>query len=234
MIGRIALLNPDQCSRVLGQVQKLRAAWTQRVPGLPFYTLGAASYLDTAAAARGRYRKKAAAENPLLEREFGWLYDLLLRALEEHLQSKVAFEPDAARPGFHIFLSHESFRRPLGTVHFDLQFAGIEWPEDRELDRSQPVSYTLAIRLPRSGAGLRVWNFTKAEYDAMDPKPDLQSIGGEDSLEYVAYREGEMVCHSGMLLHQIAPAEADLQPDDMRVTLQGHALPGRDGYWLYW
>lgn len=230
MVAHVALLTQEECARVLEQVEANRPAWEQRMPGLPFYTLGAASYLDTEA--RG-YREKAAALNPLLERDFGWLYERLLQALGDHLQADVAFEPGAARPGFHVFLAHEAFRRPLGTVHFDLQYAGIEWSDDRQLDFTRPVSYTLAIRLPAAGSGLHVWNVTKAECDAAG-LTDLERIGRETEPDHVAYREGGMVCHSGTLLHRIAPAGAAMQPDDMRVTLQGHALRGRDRYWLYW
>lgn len=233
MITHVPLLSPDECARALESVQAHRDAWTQRYPGLPAYTLGAASYLDSGHERRDVYHAKAAALNPLLEREFGWLYERLLVALGEHLRAGVAFEPGAARPGFHIFLAHEAFRRPLGKIHFDLQFMDIDWSDGEGMDFSRPVSYTLAIRLPESGAGLLTWNIDKAEYDGLD-SVSRNRIGQEKIPEYVPYREGAMVCHSGMLLHQIAPAADGLRPDDLRVTLQGHALPGRDGYRLYW
>lgn len=233
MITRIPLLTPDECGRVLDRVQANRAAWTQRHPALPFFTLGAASYLDSGPRPTDAYRERAAACNPLLERDFGWVYDRLLRAVGRHLQAPAAFAPRAARPGFHIFLAHDAFRRPLGSIHFDLQFAGVDWPDDERVDFSRPVSCTLAVRLPRAGAGLRTWNVTRAEHDAMRPE-DRGRIGRERAPTYVPYRAGELICHSGLLLHQMAPASGDIRPDDMRVTLQGHALPGRTGYWLYW
>ena len=211
-----------------------RAAWTNRYPGLPAYTLGAASYLDSGprASQRAVYRARAKALNPLLEREFGWLYERLLKALRKHLRAEVAFAPRAALPGFHIFLANPVFRRPLGRIHFDLQFEGIDWSDD-DMDFSRPVSYTLAIRLPQSGAGLQTWEIGKAEYDALSPEASERIADGATP-GYVPYREGVMVCHSGMLLHRIAPALGRLRADDMRVTLQGHALPGRNGYRLYW
>ncbi len=233
MIAHVPLLNADECARALERVQARRDAWTQRYPGLPAYTLGAASYLDSGPGRRDAYHARAAALNPLLEREFGWLYERLLEALGESLHAGVAFEPRAARPGFHIFLAHEAFKRPLGRVHFDLQFMDVDWPDGQRMDFSRPVSYTLAIRLPESGAGLHAWDVGKAEYDAMDPAA-RDRIGEERTPEYVPYREGTMAVHSGMLLHRIAPAADDLRPDDARVTLQGHALPGPDGYRLYW
>ena len=232
-VVHLPLLTADECDRVLEGVQAQRAAWIRRHPGLPFYTLGAASYLDAGPGRRDAYYARAAALNPLQEREFGWLYERLLEALGHHLAAAVSFEPRAARPGFHVFLAHEGFRRPIGRIHFDLQYLGLEWADEKRMDFSCPVSFTLAVRLPRSGAGLRTWDIDKAEYDAMTPAARA-AIGRQRTHVRIPYRAGWMTCHSGMLLHQIAPAAPDLRPGDMRVTLQGHALPGRDGYRLYW
>lgn len=233
-ISHLRLLTAAECGCVLARVEANRASWTNRYPGLPAYTLGAASYLDSGPGAgqRAAYHARAKALNPLLEREFGWLYERLLKALRKHLRAEVAFAPRAARPGFHIFLADPAFRRPLGRIHFDLQFEGIDWPGGG-MDFSRPVSYTLAIRLPQAGAGLQTWNIGKVEFDALSPGA-RQRLGDGETPDYVPYREGVMVCHSGMLLHRIAPARGRLRAGDMRVTLQGHALPGRNGYRLYW
>ena len=230
---RISMLNAGECAAVLARVQANRPRWTKRYPGLPFYTLGTASYLDSGPVRRDAYYRKAAATNPLLEHEFGWLYERLLEALGDHLRAPVQFEPRAARPGFHIALAHEAFRKPLAKAHFDLQFFGVEWSDEDRMDFTQPVSYTLAVRLPRSGAGIRIWDLDKEEWDEMTPQA-RERIANERVPEYVAYREGEMVCHSGLLLHQIAPAQGAIYDNDIRLTLQGHALPSRDGYRLYW
>ncbi len=226
------MLDANECARILELVQSHRPDWISRYPGLPFYTLGAASYLD-GAAGPGAYARKAAAFNSVLETDFGWLYERLLQVLGDCLQARTTFEPQAARPGFHVFLAHEAFKLPLAKVHFDLQFMSIDWSDDQEMDFSSPVSYTLAIRMPHAGAGLRIWNLTKPEWDAAG-RPNLDRYARDFAPEYVPYREGELICHSGMVLHQIAPAVEPAQSDDMRVTLQGHALPGRDGYRLYW
>lgn len=233
-VVRLALLDEAECARAAGQVQALRPHWENRIPGLHFYTLGAASYLDSGPAAkRDAYYRKAAALNPILEREFEWLYDRLLRELGRLLGAPAAFEPRAARPAFHIYLAHRAFSRPLGKVHFDLQYEYLDWSAYDGLDFARPVSFTLALRLPSAGAGLLTWDIAKADYDAMDGSARAR-LGGQREPRYVAYREGGLICHSGLLLHQIAPARADMLPGDARITLQGHGLPGRDGYWLYW
>ena len=228
----VPLLAPHECNRVLERVKARRQSWIPRMPGLPFYSLGAASYLD---AGRGRagYYERAAACNPMLKRDFGWLYRKLRKALANHLQTHVMFATGAACPGFHIFLGHPAFKRPLGRIHFDLQFHDLEWPPEAEVDFSRPFSFTLAICLPRSGAGLHLWDIDKTTWDAMSPSA-RNRIAEEIPPRYARYRTGSMVCHSGMVLHRIAPATEDLQSDDLRVTLQGHALPGQDGYHMYW
>lgn len=230
-VERLALLDGEECARAAEQVWALRPEWENRVPGLPFYTLGAASYLD--GGDRDAYYGKAAALNPILEREFGWLYDRMLGALGDRLGAPVAFETCAARPGFHIFLAHEAFKRPLSRIHFDLQYQEIDWSAHAGIDFSRPLSFTLALQLPRSGAGLVTWNVAKADYDAMDAA-DRAQLDEDCPPRYVAYRKGELICHSGLLLHRIAPAQPGMHPDDVRLTLQAHALRGRDGYWLYW
>ena len=232
-VARLVLLDEEQCAEAAERVRGLRPHWESRWPGLPFYTLGAASYLDSGADARERYYRKAASLNPLLEREFGWLYDLLLNALGEWFGAAASFVPDAARPGFHIFLAHDAFRLPLSKIHFDVQYENIDWSGCEAIDFSRPLSFTLAIRLPRSGAGLITWSVAKPDYDAMDATARAR-LDEACAPRYEAYREGEMVFHSGLLLHRIAPARSGLRPDDMRLTLQGHALRGREGYWLYW
>ena len=234
-VARLALLDEAQCDRVWEQVWACRSRWEVRIPGVPFYTLGAASYLDSGAAdRRDAYYAKAAALNPLLERDFDWLYERLLRALGDHLGAPIAFEPRAARPGFHIFLAHVAFTRPHAKIHFDLQYEDLDWTAHDAIDFSRPFSFTLAVRLPSSGAGLLTWDeVEQAEYDAMDAAGRGRLVE-ERPPRYVAYREGEMIGHSGLLLHQIAPARRAMRTGDVRLTLQGHALPGREGYWLYW
>ena len=228
----LPLLSAVECERALERVRANRAHWTARIPGLPFFTLGAASYLD-AEPSRDAYYEKAQAMNPLLDREFGWLYERILEAIARHLGTGARLEPRAARPGFHVFLPHAAFARPLGKVHFDLQYMHIDWPDGEDMDVDHPVSYTIAIRLPRAGSGLCTWNVTKARYDAMTPK-ERDRIGDEYPFEYIPYKTGKMLVHSGMVLHRIAPARGPMRESDMRVTLQGHALRGCDGYRLYW
>lgn len=233
-VEHIPLLDGSECERVARQVMALREHWRMPALGLPFYTLGAASYLDSGEGAkRARYYEKAASLNPILEREFKWLYDRLLKALGERLGAPVAFEPRAGRPGFNIYLAHELFKRPLARRHFDLQYQNLDWNEDAGIDFTRPLSYTLPLQLPRAGAGLATWDIAKADYDRMD-EAQRARLDKECPPRHVEYCAGEFICHSGLLLHQVAPARPEMYENDIRLTLQGHALPGRNGYLTYW
>lgn len=52
-------------------------------------------------------------------------------------------------------------------------------------------------------------------------------------MEYVPYESGEMVIHSGHTLHQVAPSPR-VDPDDERLTLQGHGVWRDRRRLLYW
>jgi hypothetical protein len=223
------MLSAEECTLVAATVDALRPLWIpRRRRSGAFHTLGAASYLDY-----NQYFERAALFNGHLEREFGWLYERLRQTLSDRLECRVAFEPRAARPGFHIFHPADDMTIPAGNRHFDLQFEKITWPDGDRLDFTTPVSYTLAIRLPHSGGGLNVWPLTKTEYDAMDADA-RHGFNLDQTIEFIPYQEGGLVCHSGFLLHTAAASRSTLRAEDRRLTLQGHALWREDTYLLYW
>jgi hypothetical protein len=226
---QVPMLTMDECARVRADVEAMEPLWVLRKrKASVFHTLGAASYLDYE-----HYFERAALFNPELEARFGWLYDRLLQTLREQLHCPVAFEPIAARPGFHIFRPNADLQMPAGNRHFDEQFQKIAWPEAARMDFSRPLSYTLSVRLPQAGGGLNLWPLMKADYDAMD-EPTRRALDLASNVEYVPYEEGGLVCHSGFQLHTAAAARATPQPDDLRVTLQGHGLWCEDTWLLYW
>ncbi len=230
-IKRLELLDAEECEQACRQVDKLEPHWLQRLPGLPYYTLGAASYLD-AAQDQGLYKRRAAKYNPLLAAELGWLQERVRLALASHIGSDFVQAPEAARPGFHIFGFHRQFRQPMASIHFDRQNEDIPWRNAHELDASRPLTFTLPICLPRSGAGLNTWDihWQDCRRDGlMCPELLAEAL----SSTYVPYSEGVLMVHSGTMLHQIA-AVPDMQPKDRRITLQGHALKRNGIFQMYW
>ena len=147
------------------------------------------------------------------------------------------FAEPLALPGFHIWESAGIFTKPEASVHFDLQYLRHWTAELGTPDVSHPLSFTLALRLPRRGGGLNVWDVSYERFIAFRDR-----IGGHVQPADIAtllppirhpYVVGGLSLHSGHQLHQIGEID-HVDPDDERITLQGHAL-FVDGLWkLYW
>jgi len=225
MLEQIPVLDPAGCREMCERIDRLRAHWIRRDTGMPFATLGAASYLDSAEI----YRRRAAELNPVLEENFADLYKKIYAALRAYLEADVTFEPGTARPGFHLFHSHPMFQLPIASIHFDLQHHEIAWVNSGGLDFDRTISFTLALELPQTGGGLHIWegSHQRVGEDPMLLAQCLERV-------YVPYEVGSMLVHSGKLLHQIAPG-VDLRPVDRRITLQGHGVALREGgYRVFW
>lgn len=247
----LALLTPSECAQVRTSVQALREHWIQRHPVFPFYTLGASNYFDLAYLDQPPYGHIASAVNPALRRELGWLYERLAQALSRHLQAPVVFAEPLALPGFHVFLAHKAFEQPRALtyqawmqhrddpetlsnpIHCDTPHGLFDWgmPPD-QIDFENPISITLAISLPSSGAGMVVWDLHRN--DTLNLSQDqLRHQLEAGSRHLHAYRLGHCAVHSGFQYHQIAPFH-NVQPDDVRITLQGHGLRCRGQWRLFW
>jgi hypothetical protein len=60
----------------------------------------------------------------------------------------------------------------------------------------------------------------------------IESVNGVSPVRH-PYRVGELVMHSGHMLHQAAPAPI-IHPDERRITLQGHGIRAGGRMYLYW
>lgn len=230
-VQRIAVLEESACARARAELHALRDRWCRRRAALPFFTLGAAAYLD---AQRGTaaYDERAALDGSLLRECFGWVHERVAAALAEALGGPVRVAHEHAPPGFHLYQSHPAFERPIAEVHFDLQQHRLDWGDPERVDWTRPISFTLPVALPQRGGGLHTWDISYAEITALDRTARRDLFRGAARTHH-PYRLGEMVMHSGHLLHQAAPG-IELRDEDERFTLQGHALR-RDGVWdLYW
>jgi hypothetical protein len=229
-VADIPVLTADECARVRETIMALRPSWVRRSPWFPFFTIGAASYMDAAASPPGYYRM-AAQYNPILAEHFSWLYDRVAAVVSQHLGAPAAYAENLGLPGFHIYLSSKLFEKPIASIHCDSQYSLHDW-SGRNADLDNPVSFTLSIALPKNGGGLNTWDVT---YDQVTAQPDgklAELISGRE-LIYHAYQQGHMVMHSGHLLHQAAPGR-DVQPEDERITLQGHGILAGGAWRLYW
>ncbi|MEI8125330.1 MAG: hypothetical protein WCG42_06210 [Parachlamydiaceae bacterium] len=234
MIEPIDFLKEAQRLDILEKIYQLRPHWQMRNP--MFGTLGTALYLD-ASPNFDEYRNKVRNTNAMLHENFSFLYDHLKETLQKTLQEDVAYEETLALPGFHIFLAPQNniqlalMKQTPPSIHFDLQFLQANWG-NKQAETSRPVSFTASIKLPSGGGGLNYWDITYNDYKNL-------SIVERDKLfnfkerHYCPYQEGKIVIHDGFTLHQIAVLD-EYKTDDVRITLQGHAIRCDQTWKIYW
>lgn len=224
----VPLLDAAACEAVVADVEAARALWTQRHPLAPFYTLGAASYLD--GEEPDQYRMLADAANPTLGTRFADLLAAVAGAVAAHTGRPAVATDRHALPGFHIFGPHPAFEKGVTQIHVDRQHMALDWGVDPAT--LETLTFTLPVALPTHGAGLDAWAVDESEWLPLTPKERVALMKTRD-YKYHAYTAGTLVLHSGNFVHRIAPGKA-LGPGDARITYHGHGV-WLDGAWrLYW
>lgn len=238
MFDSIPVLKLGECERVRQGVLALRRHWIMRgSAGHPFYTVGAASYIDAASRTPPpRYPEILAETNPVLREHFAWLYARVMYQLSVYLQAEVRTADELALPGFHVWEGRNIPTSSL-SIHFDLQYLSIPWSDGQRADRTRPLSFTLPIALPRAGGGLNSWDLSyeaqAAAHRATGRLVPMEELIRDRTRTFHPYAPGVLTLHSGHVLHQIAAVD-QAAPDDERITLQGHGLYC-DGAWtIYW
>lgn len=228
-----ALVSPEEAAQVCAGIHAERANWTPRNPTYPFFTLGAAAYLDGPRVGFAKYQQEARRLNPVLTGRFGFVHDRLRAAVSRLVGSQARYDDRVALPGFHVFLSEPSAPQPVASMHYDMQYQQIDWRGWGTPDRDKQLSLTVTFALPASGGGLLVWNINRLAIEKMGDAQRRAHAAANRNATYHPYTVGHLVAHSGHQLHQIATTR-DLQRSDQRITMQAHALPV-DGQWLiYW
>ncbi|MEG4394918.1 hypothetical protein [Microcoleus sp. BROC3] len=230
-INSFSVLTEQEAQKVRSTVCELKEFWIERNPDMPFYTLGAASYID-AAKDRQDYCCMAKNYNAILRDRLGWLYERLADKLAQFLKAPVSYRHELALPGFHVYLACKLFERAIASIHCDSQYNLVNWESPDETDFNNPISFTLAISLPKFGGGLNVWNLHYPEIIQISDADFVQLVKSRIK-SYYPYQIGQIILHSGHTVHQIAPAK-NIQPDDERITLQGHALFSQGRWQIYW
>lgn len=230
----IPLLDQADCARAKERVEACREAWIRRDPHAPFFMLGAAAYADVQYAPNPmKYHYLIRHLNPLLKENFGWLYQRLEDVLRGVLDGPIVWPRRVALPGFHIMLADRAFEQPVCAVHVDIQYKHLPWPETDRIDFDHPLSFTLPIALPSSKAGLMIWPKIRFEDFVHADSETAERLLRENESALHEYRVGQLVLHNGHSVHQIAPNKIN-GPEDVRVTMQGHALRSAHGWMIYW
>ena len=81
IIDLIPVNDAAEVASVHADVHAARPRWTRRDPVHPFFTLGAASYLDARKGQFAHYQSLAREEDPELAATFGWVHEKLREAV---------------------------------------------------------------------------------------------------------------------------------------------------------
>jgi len=228
-VESLPMLSEEECESIRSTVFELRSSWCQRKPLLPFYTLGASSYID-AQKNESDYLARAAAYNPILLDNFSWLYKRLTDLIAKRLGSSAGYRSNLGLPGFHIFLAHLAYTKLQPSIHADIQHTYLDWSWAHWIGR--PISFTVAVSLPHEGSGINMWKTTLQQLAGLT-KEEVKHVLCEADRTFFPYEIGHLNLHFGHLMHQVAPPKRLFKGDD-RITLQGHGLLC-DGIWqLYW
>ena len=229
-VDDLPVLSAEECSAVRTTIMQLRPSWIQRNAAAPFYTLGAATYID-AARDGNWYRSLAMQCNPVLRENFNPLYERVAKVLADRLGTPVGYSDRLALPGFHIYLSSKLFEKPIASIHCDSQYKFHDW-SGMDSDLNNPLSFTLTIALPNNGGGLNVWDITLDQL-AGKSNVEIGALVRSQAHTFHPYTLGHLAMHSGHIMHQAAPG-VDVQPEDERITLQGHGIRVNGSWQLYW
>ena len=190
----------DVFAKVLG----LRSHWIKRLDA-PFYTLGRCAYQDKNSE---EYRQGIKETNVILFNTFQKLYEEVGNFLSDLLKEPIHLNENLAFPSFHIAESCQEFVCKGGDWHQDHPHITMG------LGDTDPLTFTVAIKLPASGAGM----------DYLDKDGVEQSI---------SYFEGGIIIHDGKTLHKIQPLK-EYVPGEYRITFQGHLIRINGRLTMFW
>ena len=179
------ILTEEERQKAVDIIHSLDKCWLNRsggqphTPRVPFWTLGAVTYLDGTENI-GMYHRHRKAINPILKKKFTWLYDILCRRFEEELGDPCVIDDKLGHPGFHVFgqkrgismTDKECFwlSQPLASIHTDIQYKehNYYWKTFKEYDLENTLNFTLALEMPKYGGGLYIWDWVDMDQDFID------------------------------------------------------------------
>jgi hypothetical protein len=249
----VPIFDQKSAQKHANQVLTLNNQWVRR--DKYFHTFGAVSYLE-AFDEKGvlpfnqlsGYHSHRELINPVLQRHFSDLYSDLNNALSRHLGVPCEIASELAHPGFHIFGATplegqmeqsyvDAFEGDSWShLHVDIQYLPHQpfWDKFRNVDLSNPMTFTLSLELPQAGSALRHWQSIESPIDAhafnYRPMEERRNMIGPE--QYAKYSPGTLTYFIGHLIHQI-PASNPLLVTDRRITLQGHGIKCDNTWQLY-
>jgi hypothetical protein len=232
---------PAECAQLLGELDQHADLAIDRNPAIPgtFVTYGRAAYLDYClprADPKRDYCDAVPSVNAGLLNAFGSMYDTLRAGLSRVLDAPTQYCPARlAVPGIHIFRGRGIRSAGEAGSHFDVQYQKLPLPASID-PGTAPITFTIALRTPKCGTGLRVHNVTYDDYERAYRSGrinELSELVARRTSAYMPYEIGMLVLHHQLIVHTLS-SPGPIRADDERITLQGHGLRC-DGRWiLYW
>jgi hypothetical protein len=251
MLKHLQLITQEEADNITNKILSLKSLFKNHANN-KFSVLGAASYANS----NEEYSNIIKQTNPILINNFKNLFDKIKNFLEQNLEKECFFDKNLSYPGFHIFYgNHADALLPLTSLHIDTPY---DLHKDYLIKNYQkinfdfPFTFTLALKLPKSGAGLYYWDNKNWEMQNEEESYDFYSeiyekyiqifkdkIPSREEYEinlepkYIKYIEGNVICFKGNLLHQIAPFFNPIEKDEVRITLQGHGIECNNRWLIY-
>ena len=258
-VKSLAILNPQEAERVAETILSLDEHWV--CPNNDyFFTVGAFSareFFDKdgpVAADRhdvySRYHGDRTLLNPLLSKSFTDMYESVRRELENALGANVFYASEhLGLPGFQILgpnpkqkIMPDAVTRQLeqlegwSAFHIDTPYIphASFWERFQSADFNNGLTFTLSVKLPKSGSGLDVWKNPgdAAAALAFNGIPTLDHQQLITDYEFVPYQTGHLTYFTGHVVHRVAGRHR-LLCDDRRITLQGHGIKCDGAWYLY-
>jgi len=249
MYENLEFLSLEECVDVRRRLFDLKEFWIDRSRALspfddvPFYCLGVASYIDCIRPGESHlYFDNAKITNKILRDNFSDLYKRIEEVINEKFSCKVKYIDDFALPGFQIYLADWFFEDFMGPKHCDFHHYLLDWNRyGVNFNPADNLSFTASIKLPKSGGGLYMWDATYdyeterlKELSYEEHRSQMYNIElPDEERTYFKYETGKIFFHSGNRYHQVAETK-EMENDDERLTLQGHAVKDKDTYYIFW
>jgi hypothetical protein len=237
LLTYLDLLTEAECLKVRSQIYELRNLWEQLEPTLPFFILGSPIYKSGKINDLTFYNHKVQLFNPIMSEHFGWLYQRLSHALAEEFGEPICYKKTLALPGFHILIWHDDYKlHPTWGVgspaHCDHQYKLLDSDILKEINLDQVITFTLAITMANNNCGLDIWDLHATEVSGLS-QIEVNKFLNSRKKTFYPYQAGQLAIQSGLYFHRVPPFQI-IQPDDERITLQGHCFFSQGTWHIYW
>ena len=128
---------------------------------------------------------------------------------------------EVAHPGFHILKFDEQRTFEPGAPHTDAPHRRVPWLDPSSIEECPGLSFVVPIELPRAPTGVELF-----------PQWGGAAATAQISPLTQRYQCGTSYVFSGSWNHRIAPVSGD--PDEMRLTMQGHLITVNGEVIAFW